>query len=243
MKNSNSNILVNSSLVNSKILKSFYFNYKSTNEIDCDCLINNKIFCYFISMTYHLEHPTYIISKLNQVSVNDESLIKFLFCVYDIKTENFTSEKIKSKNFQLNFNIMNEKSKDDNIFNFNSNDSSEYNQIEKKLSEINLLCLDKGINLILAFSFNEVAQYIYTLSTLNFEAKNKNKIITSDDIINSLCVIDNINTNDANALLEKFDNIKSLCLASESDLSNTKLSQKKISSLKQFFNFEFVIPH
>ena len=124
MKNSNSNILVNSSLVNSQILKSFYFNYNSTNEIDCDCLINNKIFCFFISMTYHLEHPTYIISKLNQVSVNDESLIKFLFCVYDIKTENFTSEKIKSKKFQLNFNIMNEKSKDDNIFNFNSNDSS-----------------------------------------------------------------------------------------------------------------------
>ena len=70
-----------------------------------------------------------------------------------------------------------------------------------------------------------------------------NKIITRDDIINSLCVIDNINTNDANALLDRFNNIKEICLASESELSNTKLAKNKISSLQQFLNFEFISPH
>ena len=243
MKNSKSNILVNSSLINSQIIKSFFFNYTLTPEIECDCLINNKIFCFFISMTYHLEHATFIIRKLNPVSEEDESSMKFLFCVYDVQPENINSEKIKAKNFQLNFNAMNEESKEDNIFSLDSNDSSEYKQIEKKLSELNLMCLDKKINLILAFSFNEVAQYIYTLSTLNFEVKNKNKIITRDDIINSLCVIDNINTNDANALLDRFNNIKEICLASESELSNTKLAKNKISSLQQFLNFEFISPH
>ena len=72
MKNSNSNILVNSSLINSQIIKSFYFNYTSTPEIECDCLINNKIFCFFFNMTYHLEHATFIIRKLNHVCEEDE---------------------------------------------------------------------------------------------------------------------------------------------------------------------------
>lgn len=245
---SQSKIIVNHSQSNNPLIKSFFFKYSFSQNIKSDFQLNNCINCYFLSLRYHQQYPTYISSRLQLDPLKSTS--RYLLCYYDINpTSLHQNDKFLTKNFKIIANLLNENTNEDNIFEI-SNKTKErnedlYSPIENMLIDINLMCIDQGVNFILCFSNGEVAQYLYSLSlmgsnlTNNLTKKNLIHNINNDDIINSLCYIDGINKNDASNLLTYFKDIKSICGANDSLLSLVpKMNQVKINQLKMFFNYE-----
>lgn len=242
-------IIVNHSQSNNPLIKSFFFKYSFSQNIKSDFQLNDTINCYFLSVRYHQQYPTYISSRLQLDPL--KSTPRYLLCYYDINpTTLHQNDKSLSKNFQIIVNLLNENNNEDNVFeicnNIKERNEDLYSPIENMLIDINLMCIEQGVNFILCFSNGEVAQYIYSLSLMNSNLTNnltkKNLMydINNDDIINSLCYIDGINKNDASNLLTYFKDIKSICGANDCLLSLVpKMNQSKINQLKMFFNYEF----
>jgi ERCC4-type nuclease len=155
-------------------------------------------------------------------------------------------------NINTNMHLLTADSTDDNLFTMLHMDNNEqqqhntpYDDIERIITDINILCIDKHVTLIIGFTHNELAQDIHAISIVT-NSNNNNKVkqhkhkryeIGNDDVINTLTCIDNINKTDANNLLLNFKDIVTLCKANESTLSLLpKLSDNKVKMVYSFFN-------
>lgn len=243
------NIIVNKSQSSNPLLKSFAFPYSFSSSILPDFQINSNIDCYFLSLRYHKQFPTYISTRLLQIN---SSSINFLFCLFDISIDasshfNINSNSSIKMNFLTNLHLLDDNSTDDNLFNMldmetNSASQNDVNEnIEQLINDINILCIEKGITLIIGFTNNEIAQDIHALSIINMkvsQTKTKSEI-GNEELINSVTSIDGINKNDAANLLVNFKDIQSICNANERMLSLIpKLNDNKVKTVFSFFNTE-----
>ena len=181
-------------------------------------------------------------NKFKNLSKNDFlGITRYLICFFDIKENNDLKEK-EDKILEI---LNNEKN---NIFipkKTKENNSESIGKIEKELININMLCEENNILLLLSFSSKEIGQYIHSLSLIGEENKNyKSKIkneIQPDDLIETLCCIDTINKNDAQKLFNEYKNINQIFtnINSKNEEINQLIDNKKINAIKEFLNFDF----
>ena len=243
-----STILVNKSQSSNPFLKSFFFPYTFSSSITADFQLNTNIDLYFLSFLYHKQYPSYISTRFLQLNPSSTNYLLFL---YDIPTDINTDPSLQM-NINTNMHLLTADSTDDNLFTMLHMDNDEqqqrntpYDDIERIITDINILCVDKHVTLIIGFTHNELAQDIHTISNVtnsnNNKVKHKHKHkqheIGNDDVISTLTCIDNINKTDANNLLLNFKDIVTLCKASENTLSLLpKLSDNKVKMVYSFFN-------
>lgn len=246
------NIIVNKSQSSNPLLKSFFFPYTFSSSITADFQINTHIDLYFLSFRYHKQYPSYISTRFLQLNPSSTNYLLFL---YDIPNDNSTHcDTITDLSIQMNINtnmhLLNEDSVDDNVFTMLQMDKDEhthntpYEHIERIITDINILCVDKNVTLIIGFTHSELAQDIHAISIVTnsntnnkMKHKHKHHEIGNDDVISTLTCIDNINKTDANNLLLNFKDIETLSRANESTLSLLpKLSENKVKMVYSFFN-------
>ncbi len=237
-----SQIFINENQRNNPIVKDFLFNFSYKNDLKCDFKPKDNIECFFLSLKYHLIYPQYISNKFKNLSKNDFlGITRYLICFYDIKENNDLKEK-EDKILEI---LNNDKN---NIFipkKTKENNSESIGKIEKELININMLCEENNILLLLSFSSKEIGQYIHSLSLIGEENKNyKSKIkneIQPDDLIETLCCIDKINKNDAKKLFNEYKNINQIFtnINSKNEEINQLIDNKKINAIKEFLNFDF----
>lgn len=233
------NILVSELQLTNPLIKAFMFNYSVTKDKEYDFKINENIHCFYLSLRYFLSYPEYIKERFEKS--NAES--KYLFCHYD------TPQKEDENNFESNIgirlclNFLNKNSENDNIFEMlTMKNSQEIKKREKEFLDLNLLCFEMGVNLIVGFSFKEIAQFIHSLSlvSLNKTTRKLPNEITNNEILTSLSYIDKINKNDATSLFKTFNNIKSICLADNNKLKEApKINKEKVEEIDCFLNYDF----
>jgi hypothetical protein len=243
-------ILVNKSQSSNPLLKSFFFPYTFSSSITADFQINTNTDLYFLSFRYHKQYPSYISTRFLQLNPSSTNYLLFL---YDIPNDDATHCDISTDasiqmNINTNMHLLTEDSVDDNLFTMLHMDKDEqthttqYDDIERIITDINILCIDKHVTLIIGFTHNELAQDIHAMSIVtnnNNKMKHKHKQheIGNDDVISTLTCIDNINKTDANNLLLNFKDIVTLSKANESTLSLLpKLSDNKVKMVYSFFN-------
>ena len=242
-----STILVNKSQSSNPFLKSFFFPYTFSSSITADFQLNTNIDVYFLSFRYHKQYPSYISTRFLQLNPSSTNYLLFL---YDIPTD-ITTDPSLQMSINTNMHLLTADSTDDNLFTMLHMDNNEqqqhntsYDDIERIITDINILCIDKHVTLIIGFTHNELAQDIHAISIVT-NSNNNNKVkrkhkqhdIGNDDVISTLTCIDNINKTDANNLLLNFKDIVTLSKANESTLSLLpKLSDNKVKMVYSFFN-------
>ena len=234
-----STILVNKSQSSNPFLKSFFFPYTFSSSITADFQLNTNIDVYFLSFRYHKQYPSYISTRFLQLNPSSTNYLLFL---YDIPND-ITTDPSLQMSINTNMHLLTADSTDDNLFTMLHMDNNEqqqhntpYDDIERIITDINILCIDKHVTLIIGFTHNELAQDIHAISIVT-NSNNNNKVkrkhkqhdIGNDDVISTLTCIDNINKTDANNLLLNFKDIVTLSKANESTLSLLpKLSDNKV---------------
>ena len=234
-------IFINENQRNNPIVKDFLFNFSYKNDLKCDFKPKDNIECFYLSLKYHLIYPQYISNKFKNLSKNDFlGITRYLICFFDIKENNDLKEK-EDKIYEI---LNNE---NNNIFipEKKENNSESISKIEKELININMICEEYNILLLLSFSSKEIGQYIHSLSLIGEENKNyKYKIKNdnqSDDLIETLCCIDTINKNDAQKLFNEYKSIYQIFsnINSKNEEINNLIDNKKINAIKEFLNFDF----
>ena len=242
-----STILVNKSQSSHPFLTTFFFPYTFSSSITADFQLNTNIDVYFLSFRYHKQYPSYISTRFLQLNPSSTNYLLFL---YDIPTD-ITTDPSLQMSINTNMHLLTADSTDDNLFTMLHMDNNEqqqhntpYDDIERIITDINILCIDKHVTLIIGFTHNELAQDIHAISIVT-NSNNNNKVkrkhkqhdIGNDDVISTLTCIDNINKTDANNLLLNFKDIVTLSKANESTLSLLpKLSDNKVKMVYSFFN-------
>ena len=236
-----SQIFINENQRNNPIVKDFKFNFSYKNDLKCDFKPKENIECIYLSLKYHLIYPQYISNKFKNLSKNDFlGITRYLICFFDIKENNDLKEK-EDKIYEI---LNNE---NNNIFipEKKENNSESISKIEKELININMICEEYNILLLLSFSSKEIGQYIHSLSLIGEENKKyKSKIKNdnqSDDLIETLCCIDTINKNDAQKLFNEYKSIYQIFsnINSKNEEINNLIDNKKINAIKEFLNFDF----
>ena len=234
-------IFINENQRNNPIVKDFLFNFSYKNDLKCDFKPKDNIECFYLSLKYHLIYPQYISNKFKNLSKNDFlGITRYLICFFDIKENNDLKEK-EDKIYEI---LNNE---NNNIFipEKKGNNSESISKIEKELININMICEEYNILLLLSFSSKEIGQYIHSLSLIGEENKKyKSKIKNdnqSDDLIETLCCIDTINKNDAQKLFNEYKSIYQIFsnINSKNEEINNLIDNKKINAIKEFLNFDF----
>jgi hypothetical protein len=238
------NIIINEIQTKNPYSKDFFFNYKVQKDLICDFCIANKYHCYFLSLKYHEAYPTYIDNRI--ISNKTLDIIKILFCIYDLPTASNTKSDMLSQNA---FNVslcLNDVSLSGNIFTDDGSLSKGNNntKIEKLMIDLNFICLSSNVLLVICYKGYDLAQYIYSLSLMDKtegpSAVDKRGITFEEDLIESICMIDKINKNDATNLLTSFHNIRSISTASSQLISLIPgITEKKKNSINEFFTHEF----
>jgi hypothetical protein len=236
------NIIINEVQAKNPYIKDFFFNYKLQSKLNCDFQISNKYNCYFLSLKYHEAFPTYIEGRIS--SNKEEGLIKILFCIYDLPTQENNKSKIYNTN-DFNLALCENFEKSNNIFyNDGGTKQTSNSKIEKLLIDLNFICLNLNTLFIICYKGYDLAQYIYSLSLLdknegNLDNRLKN-VTFEEDLIESICMIDKLNKNDATNLLTSFHNIRSISTASSQLISLIPgITDKKKKRIVEFFNYEF----
>lgn len=252
-----SNIFVNQIQSKNPIIKDFFFYYTLDTQIKCDFKVADKFNCFFLSLKYHELYPSYIEEKLNTYNqnFNDDNSIKYLLCLVDLKfseesdsTHQIQNFKITDLNFKIsnkdyNFNIF-EETEDILIDNCNLNEIKTQNEkLERLLTDLNFICINKNIVFILCYSGYDIAQFIYSLSQMDNISfiEDKMKINNlEENILEILGYIDTFNKNDASSLISNFQDIKSIFNSNYQILSLIPgMTNKKIKSLEDFLKYDF----
>ena len=237
-----SQIFINENQRNNPIVKDFKFNFSYKNDLKCDFKPKENIECIYLSLKYHLIYPQYISNKFKNLSKNDFlGITRYLICFFDIKENNDLKEKEDKISEIL-------KKENNNFFipdKTKENKNESIGKIEHELININILCEEYNILLLLTFSSKEIGQYIHSLSLIGEENKNyKSKIKNEnqcDDLIETICCIDTINKNDANKLFNEYKSISNIFSNINSNDENIKtlIDNKKINAIIEFLNFDF----
>ena len=232
-------IEINENQRNNPVIKDFKFAFSYKKDLKCDFKPKENIECFYLSFKCHLFNPQYISNKLKNLSKNNYSgITRYLICFLDVIVKNDEKEKEDKISEILN----NEKT---NIFIPNKKkENLNESIIETELININLLCEENDVLLLLSFSSKEVSQYIHSLSLLGNQNTNyisKNKLTKpNDDLIETLCCIDTINKNDAKKLFLEYKNIYQILINNGNKENEKKiLDDQKNKSIKEFLNFEF----
>lgn len=264
------NITVSNIQLKNPVLKDFFFGYNLETDKEKTLLYDFKVcdnhFCFFLSMKYHEAYPSYIEEKLTafQNKMNDSTstkVFKYLFCMVDIsvsgditnssnnsKLENLRSNKL----LNMNLDIVSHQLETNKLFSQKNNTKTSHNhtpnlpsedKFEKLLSDLNFICINQNTALILCYSGYDIAQYIFSLSrldTIDFGEEKIKTINFEENLIETLCTIEKINKNDATNLLSNFQDLKSICTASNQLLSLVPgINAKKIKSMEEFLKYEF----
>ena len=235
-------IFINENQRNNPIVKDFKFNFSYKNDLKCDFKPKENIECIYLSLKYHLIYPQYISNKFKNLSKNDFlGITRYLICFFDIKENNDLKEKEDKISEIL-------KKENNNFFipdKTKENKNESIGKIEQELININILCEEYNILLLLTFSSKEIGQYIHSLSLIGEENKNyKSKIKNEnqcDDLIETICCIDTINKNDANKLFNEYKSISNIFSNINSNDENIKtlIDNKKINAIIEFLYFDF----
>jgi hypothetical protein len=233
----NSNILINEYQLKNPHVKEFNFEYKAQRDLNCDFKISDKFNCYFLSLKYHEAYPTYIESRITQ---SKEDKIKILFCMYDIQNH---VETPLAENQDFNFNlslVLDNYSQ--NTFSINESPSAiKSDKIEKIFTDLNFICLNLNVLLIICYTGFDLSQYIFSLSQIDKVDNTGTKPLTFEEqVTESLTMINNINKTDSAHLINSFQNLKSIANASGQLLSLVPgFTDKKKKSIQDFFNYDF----
>jgi hypothetical protein len=232
-----SNILINDFQLKNPYVKEFTFEYKAQSNLNCDFKIADKFNCYFLSMKYHEAYPSYIESRIIQ---NKEEKIKILFCMFDIQQQAEVGSIMDNHEFNFNLSLVLDNF-NENTFTINENvNIIKSDKIEKIFTDLNFICLNLNVLLVICYNGYDLSQYVYSLSQID-KVDNVGKALTFEEQVSeSLSMINNINKTDSANLMTSFQNLKSVANASYQLLSLIPgFTEKKKKSIQDFFNYEF----
>jgi hypothetical protein len=233
-----SNIIVNEYQLKNPYVKEFTFDYKTQSNLNCDFKIADKFNCYFLSLKYHEAYPSYIETRISQ---NKEDKIKILFCLYDLQQKT-DKPVLNSQEFNFNLSLVLDNFTE-NTFALNEGiEIIKSEKIEKIFTDLNFICLNLNILLVICYNGYDLSQYVYSLSQIDkVENTQGVKILPFEEqLTESLCMIYNINKTDAANLLTSFQNLKSIAHASSQIISLIPgFTDKKKKSISDFFDYEF----
>lgn len=272
-KKNNKKPQINNILINKKkfgpegyfnsLTKKFFFQYSLFPEdnILCDFKINNSIKCFFTTLkTYQKEdqgskYLEEIKDKLQKDYTIENTEKIYLLLYLDTKEDYIkyaSKEMIENLKYIIPTTNTNGIFEGENKTDILDTNKEKLEKNEKDLLDINEFCILNNIRFILGTNFEECVQCIYQLTTLKINIKSlqnpKDDIINNETVIDILCKIENINKNDAIALLSYYKSIKNICIATENNelckelnilpLEHfTEIDERKKKSLYDVFHY------